>query len=158
MPRQLNCRRIYKIVKWSDKCFPRKTNAYFNKIWIMSLCTDCAIGPRYIWREISSEILPISFPIISSQIAILFQMHLLSYFTKAALVLNYNGVIMGAVASQITSLMIVYSTVYSGAYQRRHQISASLAFVRGIHRWPVNPPHKWPVTRKIFPFDYVSMY
>ena len=39
---------------------------------------------------------------------------------------------MGAIKSQITSLTIVYSTVYSDAYQRKHQISASLAFVRGI--------------------------
>ena len=62
---------------------------------------------------------------------------------------------MGAMASQITSLIIVYSTVYSGAYQRKHQSSASLAFVRGIHRGPVNSPHKWPVTRKMFPFDDV---
>ena len=44
---------------------------------------------------------------------------------------------MGAMASQITRLTIVYSTVYSGADQRKHQTSASLAFVRGIHRWPV---------------------
>ena len=65
----------------------------------------------------------------------------------------YSGVIMGAMASQITSLMIVYSTVYSDADQRKHQSSASLAFMWGIHRWPVNSPHKWPVTRKMFPFD-----
>ena len=57
---------------------------------------------------------------------------------------------MGAMASQITSLTIVYSTVYSGADQRKHQSSASLAFVRGIHRWLVNSPHKCPVTRKCF--------
>ena len=37
------------------------------------------------------------------------------------------------------------------------QSSASLAFVRGIHRWPVNSPYKWPVTRKMFPFDDVIM-
>ena len=47
--------------------------------------------------------------------------------------------------------------LYSGAYQRKHQSSASLAFVRGVHRWPVNSPHKWPVTRKTFPFDDVIM-
>ena len=64
---------------------------------------------------------------------------------------------MGTMASQITSLTIVYSTVYSGADQRKHQSSASLAFVRGIHRGPVNSPHKWPVTRKIVPFDDVIM-
>ena len=57
---------------------------------------------------------------------------------------------MGAMASQITSLTIVYSTVYSGADQSKHQSSASLAFVCGIHRGPVNSLHKWPVTRKCF--------
>ena len=66
---------------------------------------------------------------------------------------HYNDVIMGAIASQITSLTIAYSD----ADQRKHQSSASLAFVRGIHRWPVNSPHKWQVTRKMFPFDDVIM-
>ena len=64
---------------------------------------------------------------------------------------------MGAIASQITSLMIVHSIVYSDADQRKHQSSASLAFVRGIHRVPVTSPHQWPVTRKMFPFDDVIM-
>ena len=64
---------------------------------------------------------------------------------------------MGTIASQITSLTIVYSTVYSDADQRKHQSSASLAFVWGIHREPVNSPHKWPVTRNLFPFDDVIM-
>ena len=64
---------------------------------------------------------------------------------------------MGAIASQITSLTIVYSTVYPDADQRKHQSSASLAFVRGIHRGPVNSPHKWSVTRKMFSFDDVIM-
>ena len=71
--------------------------------------------------------------------------------------LQYSDVTMGAMASQITSLTIVYSTVYLGAGQRKHQSSASLAFVRRIPRWPVNSPHKWPVTRKMFPFDDVIM-
>ena len=70
---------------------------------------------------------------------------------------HYGDVIMGKMASQITSLAIVYSTVYSGADQRKHKSSASLAFVRGIHRGPVNSPHKWPVMRKMFPFDDVIM-
>ena len=64
---------------------------------------------------------------------------------------------MGVMASQITSLTIVYSTVYSDADQRKHQSSVSLAFVLGIHRGPVNSLHKWPVTRKMFPFDDVIM-
>ena len=71
---------------------------------------------------------------------------------------HYNDVIMTTIASQITSLTIVYSTVYSDAAQSKHQSSASLAFVSGIHRGPVNSPHKWPVTRKMFPFDDVIMF
>ena len=70
---------------------------------------------------------------------------------------HYNDVLMGTMASQITSLTIVYSIIYLGVDQRKHQSSASLAFVWGIHRWPVNSPHKWPVTRKMFPFDDVIM-
>ena len=66
---------------------------------------------------------------------------------------HYNDVIMGTIASQITRHTSVYSTVYSDADQRKHQSTASLAFVRGIHRSPVN----WPVTRKMFPFDDVIM-
>ena len=62
---------------------------------------------------------------------------------------------MSTMAYQITSLTIVYSIGYSGADQRKKQSSASLAFVRGIHRWPVNSPHKGPVTRKMFPFNDV---
>ena len=62
---------------------------------------------------------------------------------------------MGAMASQIINHTIVYPTVYSGADQKNHQSSASLAFVRGIHWWPVNSPHKWTVTQKMFQFDDV---
>ena len=72
--------------------------------------------------------------------------------------IHYNDVIMGGMVSQITNLTIVYSTVYSGPDQRKHQSSASLAFVRGIHRWQTNSPHKGPVTRKMFPFDYIIMF
>ena len=70
---------------------------------------------------------------------------------------HYSDVLMGSIASQITSLTTVYSSFYSGADQRKHQSSASLAFVRGIHRRPVNSPHNGPVTRKMFPFDDVIM-
>ena len=71
---------------------------------------------------------------------------------------HYGDVIMCAIASQITSLTIVYSTVSSDADQRKHQSSASLTFVRGIHRGPVNSPYKLPVTRKMFPFGTVGQY
>ena len=64
--------------------------------------------------------------------------------------IHYSGVIMGAIAHQINTVMIVYWTVYSGADQRKHQSSASLAFAWKIHRWPLNFPHKGPVTRKCF--------
>ena len=67
---------------------------------------------------------------------------------------HYNDVIM----PQINSLTIVYPIIYSDADQRKHQSSASLAFVRGIHRGPVNSPHKWPVTRKMFPFNDVFTF
>ena len=82
------------------------------------------------------------------------------FFGVASLALDnghYTDVIMGTIASQITSFTIVYSTVYSDADQTKYQSSASLAFVWGIHRIPVNSPHKRPVTRKIFPFDDIIM-
>ena len=64
---------------------------------------------------------------------------------------------MDTMASQITSLTIVYSTINSGADQRKHQSSASLAFVREIHRSPVLSPHKVPVTWQMVPFDDAIM-
>ena len=63
---------------------------------------------------------------------------------------HYGDVVISTIASQITSVSMVYSSVCSDADQRKHQSSASLAFVRGIHRWPVNSPHKGPVTRTCF--------
>ena len=64
---------------------------------------------------------------------------------------NHNSVvIMGGMPSQIIRATIVYSTVYSGADQRKYQSSASLAYMRGIHRWLVKSRHKCPVTQKCF--------
>ena len=87
--------------------------------------------------------------------------HLFVRFLKAYIPVDipcdYNDVIMRAMASQITCLVIVYSTVYSVTDQRKHKKSVSLVFVRGAPRWPVNPPHKGPVTRNMFPFDDVIM-
>ena len=74
------------------------------------------------------------------------------------LMAHYCVVITGAMTPRITSLTIVYSTVYSGADQRKLQSSASLAFVWGVQRRPVNSQHKWLVTRKMLPFDDVIMY
>ena len=72
---------------------------------------------------------------------------------------NSSDVIISTMASQITSLTISNSIVYSCADQRKHQSSASLAFVRRIHQWPVNSPQKGPVTRKKFLFeDFIMFY
>ena len=87
----------------------------------------------------------------------------LTAITRATLLMascrvtHCNDVIMSAMASQITNHAIVNSTVYSRTDQGKYQSSASLAFVRGIHRSPVNSPHKWPVTRKMIQFDDVMM-
>ena len=70
---------------------------------------------------------------------------------------HYSDAIMSAMASQITCVSIVCSIVCSGADQTKHQSTASLACVRGIHRWPLDSPHKVPVKRKLFPFDDVIM-
>ena len=86
------------------------------------------------------------------------QQYIISYFLGRILTCHYDNVIMDWIASQITSLPVVCSIVYSGVNQRKHQSSASLAFVWEIHRGPVNFPHKWPVTRKMFPFDDVIMF
>ena len=90
-------------------------------------------------------------PLFCGRLLSIYTIYLLISIRTASLALLYGDVIMGAIASQITSLTIVYSTVYSDADQRKHRSSASLAFVWGIHRGPVNSPHKWPVTRKMFP-------
>ena len=76
----------------------------------------------------------------------------------ATLLCSYhdNDVIMGAIGSQFTSLTIVYSTVYADKWNKASKLLIT-GLCAGIHRWPVNSPHKWPVTRKIFPIDDVIM-
>ena len=70
---------------------------------------------------------------------------------------HYNDVMMSAIASQIIGVSIGCPTACSGVYQRKYQRSVSLTLVRRIHRWPVDFPHKGPVTRKMFPFDDAIM-
>ena len=109
------------------------------------------------WR-ISTNDNPVHCLIHASRVPVCqFVIHVDAEYSLATIIKHYTDVIMGAMASQITSLTIVYLSVYSGRDQRKHQSSASLAFVLGIHRWPVNSPQKWPVTRKMFPFDDVIM-
>ena len=67
----------------------------------------------------------------------------------------YSDVTIRKMASQVTDVTIVYSTVCPCVDQSAHQSSASQAFVRGNPRWPVNSPHKGTLTRKMFPFDDV---
>ena len=59
---------------------------------------------------------------------------------------NYSEIIMSTMASQIIGVSFALATVCAGGDQRKHQSSASLTFVRGIHRVLVNSPHKGPVT------------
>ena len=75
-----------------------------------------------------------------------------------SVVAHYSDVTTSAMASQITGVSIVCSTVCFGVDQRKYQSSTSLAFVRGIHRWLMDSPHKGQVTRKMFPFDNVIMW
>ena len=97
--------------------------------------------------------IPINLHTVRSELCLWYWSRLPVYFPR----IQYGDVIMSTMASQITSVSTVYSTVCSNADQRKHQSSAPLAFVRGIHRWPGNSPHKGPVTRKTFPFDDVIM-
>ena len=76
-------------------------------------------------------------------------------FTGNNEIIYYNDAIMSAMASQIIGVSNVCSTFCSVVNQRKHPISASLTFVRGIHRSPVDSPHKGTVTRKTFPFNNV---
>ena len=84
--------------------------------------------------------------------------HYQSWYRQAFLCFSlehYNDVIISAMASQITSLTIVYSTVYSGNDERK----TSKLRVTGpcVGNSPVNSPHKEPITRKMFPFDDVIL-
>ena len=76
---------------------------------------------------------------------------------KLILVTHHHEITTSAMMSQITGIWTVCSLVCSGAHQRNHQSSVLLTFVRGIHQWLVDSPHKGPVTRKMFPFDYIIM-
>ena len=70
---------------------------------------------------------------------------------------HYSDVKISAMASQITGVSIAYLTVCSGPNQIKYQSSASLAFMMGVHRWPMNSPHKGPVTWKMLPLDDVIL-
>ena len=76
----------------------------------------------------------------------------MKWFVERLTSYYYNDVIMSAMESQITSLTIVHPTVYS---RRRSKNTSKLRVTGLCDWWPVNTPHKGPVTRKMFPFDDV---
>ena len=105
--------------------------------------------PAYVFRTIADGLVQSTHQAISNH-------HGYTVVTTVSNIHRYYGdVIMRTMVSQVTSVWMVCSTVCSGAHQRKHRSSASLAFVRGIHRWPVNSPHKRQVKRKMFPLDDV---
>ena len=75
--------------------------------------------------------------------------------TKWCIWVHYSDVTMRLMTSSINIVSSICSTICFGGHQRKHQKSASLVFMRGIHRWPVDSPHKGPITRKMFRFDDV---
>ena len=101
------------------------------------------MGPE--WRHRSIEL---QLYVFGDEINVLYHV-IAGIHSIMRLFVHYSDVIMSVVAPQITSLTIVYSTVYSGADQRKHQSSASLAFVRGIYWSPVNSPYKGPIIWKM---------
>ena len=126
---------IYIYIHISCKCDTNRAG-HFTLDAHASIPVACGIKLQYIWK------------ITKALLRLVLVMHMPIH------VFHYSDVIMGAIASQYTSFTIIYSTVYSDSDQRKHQSSASLAFVWGNPRWP----HKWPVTRKIFPFDDAIMF
>ena len=145
------------VASWAVACFHFRTQRTHSMHWgmfrkyLLATWDNCqSNGNGWIVYKMADEIKKIDLEWKVKLSVVGFLIELLS-------VSHYCDAIMGTVASQITSLTIVYTTVYSDADQSKHQSSASLAFVWGIHRGPVNSPHKWPVTRIMFPFDDVIM-
>ena len=134
---------------WQSKLWSRM---YFFFIHLLSYDDIKSLSYSFLFRVIWHD--------ISKKIRFLYYIRLYVYNCRIkihVIYIHYDDVTMSGVAFQITSLTMVYSTFHPGADRRKHQSPASLAFVRGIHRGPVNSPHKWPVTRKLFPFDDVIM-
>ena len=129
--------------------FPDWSTQYSFRIFTISYCV-CTLFPRALGHQQTQSWLQYHTNCLDIR---RFQITFLEQMPRS----HYRDVIMSTMAYRITSLTTLYSTVYSGADQRKHQSSASLTFVSGIQRWPVNSPQKGPATRKIFPFDDVIM-
>ena len=112
---------------------------------------------KYVSTEVIGTMVFIAIMLNISQVSVITYISYLLVLSAETIPRHYNDAIMSEVVFEITSLTIVYSTVYSGTDQRKHQSFTSLAFVRGIFQWMVNSPHKEPVMWKMFPFDDVIM-
>ena len=77
-----------------------------------------------------------------------------SGYSTVLLTNHYSEIIISTMTSQVTGVSAICST----ADQRKYESTVSLAFVRRIHWWPVDSPHKGPVMQKMFPFDDVLMH
>ena len=139
---------LHKCVQYSGPWFSMRMLSYQYRKYH---CVDQTIlSSSYLYNGISYTGKKTSLNWIRTQFFVILTRPCRSQYNAK---LHYSDVIMSAMAYQITSLTIVYSTVYSDADHRRrrkHQSSEWLIFVREIHRWPVNSPHKGPVTRKYF--------
>ena len=124
--------------------------------YIIMLCAIISLYIRIVSKHIP-VIKVICFAIYAIRRTKIHTLWILVWFVRAVLrisnvyhikfySIHYNEVTMNAMAPKITSLTIVCSTVYSGADQRKHQSSASLAFVCGIHRWPVKSQYRGNVS------------
>ena len=111
--------------------------------------TSLALGQSYDYPRASASEANWRIPVCQMKPMISYSITITKRSTAKLWTYHNSDVIMSPMASQITSITIVYSTVYSGVDERKHQFRVT-DFVKGIHRWPINSPHKGPVTRKCF--------
>ena len=122
---------------------------------LLQYCQDLSLRKMSIIAE-NKMIITLTFDLSPYINTVIMLRKMMILFVDVQSECHYSDVIISTMGSQITSLTIVYSTVYSGADGKTHQSSASMAFVRGIHWWPVNSLHKGPVMWKMF--DDVIMW
>ena len=127
--------------------FSRNSNIFFQKNALENVvCVIASISSRPQWVK---DVLPHS--LIAEKLRFtIFSTQNKDVLPSEFLNTHYCDVIMSDMTTQITGVSIVYSTVCSGADERKRQSSASLAFARGNHQWLLNSNHKGPVTRKIY--------
>ena len=126
-------------------------NQHWFRLWLGAVCD---IQLKSIGWEIPMKIITAATTQTKTSRLYLWTKHYNSGKHPLNTTLNHYGdAIMSAKASQITSISTVCSAVCSCTHQRKHQGSASLT----CDRWPMDSPHKGPVTRKIFLLDDVIM-